>query len=111
VWLTGDERSTVGEMLRGHGLPVVPDPRPDQNFFGRSDNIVFAQRGVPAHTMSSFSLHSDYHRPSDVAERIDFEHMTRAIRVVARSVRHLADGPAPAWHPCGQPELWDPGAP
>ena len=46
LWLTGFERSTMGEELSGAGLPVVADPRPEFKFFERSDNIVFALRGV-----------------------------------------------------------------
>jgi Iap family predicted aminopeptidase len=81
----------------------VPDPRPSFRFFERSDNIVFALRGIPAHTLSSFGLHSDYHEPSDEVERIDFAHLERAADVVARAARLLADGPAPAWRIGGRP--------
>ena len=70
-WLTGYERSTMGDILRASGSPIVPDPRPSQNFFMRSDNIAFARLGIPAHTLSSFNLHRDYHRPSDEAEAAD----------------------------------------
>ena len=51
--------------LQELGIPLVPDPRLDQNFFQRSDNYGFALRGIPAHTLSSFNLHTDYHRPGD----------------------------------------------
>ena len=103
LWLTGYHRSTLGERLAAAGLPVVPDPYPDQHFFDRSDNIVFAWRGIPAHTLSSFALHHDYHRPSDEVRGIDPEHLDRAAEVVSRAVRLLADGDPPAWHPGGQP--------
>jgi hypothetical protein len=103
-WLTGYERSTMGDMLAENGVPIVPDPRPEQNFFMRSDNIAFARRGIPAHTLSSFNLHTDYHQPSDDASRVDFEHMTAVIEAAIYAVRLLADGPAPAWHPDGRPD-------
>jgi hypothetical protein len=103
LWLTGFERSTMGEALSAAGLPVVADPRPEFRFFERSDNIVFALRGVPAHTLSSFGLHTDYHQPSDEVERIDFEHLTRAADLVTRAARVLADGPRPTWKPGGRP--------
>jgi hypothetical protein len=103
-WLTGYERSTMGDMLRDGGIPIIPDPRPEQNFFMRSDNIAFAYRGIPAHTLSSFNLHEDYHRPSDEIDKIDFEHMARVIDAAILAVRQLADGPAPVWHPGGRPE-------
>lgn len=102
-WLTGFERSTMGEMFEQAGLPIVPDRRLSMQFFMRSDNIAFARRGIPAHTLSSYNLHSDYHQPSDDVRHVDFEHMTRLIDAAARAVRLLADGPAPAWKEGGRP--------
>ncbi len=103
AWLTGYDRSSMGEMLRAAGNPIVPDPRPTQNFFERSDNVVFAWKGVVAHTLSSFGLHSDYHGVNDEVERVDFQHMARVIDAGVQAVRMLADGPAPQWKPGGQP--------
>jgi peptidase M28-like protein/peptidase M49-like protein len=103
AWLTGFERSTMGSMFAAAGLPIGPDRRPDEQFFMRSDNIAFAQAGIPAHTLSSFNLHADYHRPSDEVSRIDFAHMTAVIRAAAAATRMLADGPAPRWNPGGRP--------
>lgn len=104
AWLTGFERSTMGDLLRSNGVPIVADPRPEQNFFERSDNIAFARLGIPAHTLSSFGLHTDYHRPSDEVELVDFEHMTAVTRAAAAAVRLLADGEKPRWHTGGRPE-------
>jgi Zn-dependent M28 family amino/carboxypeptidase len=103
LWLTGFERSTMGEELSGAGLPVVADPRPEFKFFERSDNIVFALRGIPAHTLSSYGMHGDYHQPSDAVDRIDFDHLTLAADLVARAVRVVANGPRPTWKPGGRP--------
>lgn len=103
AWLTGFERSTMGAMLREAGIPIAPDPRPSQNFFERSDNIAFARRGIPAHTLSSFNLHADYHQPSDDVAHADPAHLAQTIAAAARAVRLLADGPAPEWVPGGRP--------
>ena len=103
AWLTGYERSTMGAMFKAAGLPIVPDARPTQHFFERSDNIAYAQMGIPAHTLSTFNLHADYHRPSDDLSRIDFGHMTSVIQAGVQAVRILADGPAPHWNTGGQP--------
>jgi Zn-dependent M28 family amino/carboxypeptidase len=103
LWLTGFERSTMGQSFTAAGLPVVADPRPQFKFFERSDNIAFALRGIPAHTLSSYNLHHDYHQPSDEVERIDFAHLGRAADAVARAVRILADGEAPTWNTGGRP--------
>ena len=103
AWLTGYERSTMGDVLKANGIPIVPDPRPAQSFFTRSDNIGFARRGIPAHTLSSFNLHTDYHQLTDEVDKVDFAHMTAVIEAAARAVRLLTDGAKPAWHPGGRP--------
>lgn len=103
LWLTGYERSSMGESFAKAGIPVVPDPRPDFRFFERSDNIVFALEGIPAHTLSSFSLHPDYHQPSDEVDRIDFHHLQQAADAVIRATRLLADSAPPTWVPGGKP--------
>jgi len=103
AWLTGYDRSTMGAMLARAHLAVVADPRPSQHFYERSDNIAFAERGIPAHTLSSFNLHADYHQPSDDLSRIDFAHMTAVIDSAVRAVDLLANGPLPVWNPGGRP--------
>lgn len=103
LWMTGYERSTMGAMLKSAGLQIVADPYPAFRFFERSDNIVFARMGIPAHTLSSYNMHSDYHAPSDEVNRIDFTHLIAAIRTAAAAARILADGPAPKWNPGGKP--------
>jgi Zn-dependent M28 family amino/carboxypeptidase len=103
AWLTGYDRSTMGAMLARAHIAIVGDPRPAQHFFERSDNIAFAERGIPAHTLSSFNLHADYHQPSDDLSRIDFAHMTAVINSAVRAVQLLANGPLPVWNPGGRP--------
>ena len=103
LWLTGYDRTTMGAAFDSAGLAIDPDPRPGQSFYQRSDNIAFARIGIPAHTLSSFGLHPDYHSPDDEIERIDFEHLETVIDVATAAIRVLADGPAPEWNPGGQP--------
>jgi len=104
-WLTGYERTTMGDQLAEAGSPIVPDPRPDQRFFFRSDNIAFARLGIPAHTLSSFNLHTDYHQPSDEVELVDFAHMAALVDAAVEAVRFLADGPTPEWKEGGMEGL------
>lgn len=104
LWLTGYERSTLGPELAKHGARLVADPHPDQRFFQRSDNYVLAKKGIIAHTVSSFGLHTDYHRPSDDLAHIDFVHMTDAIRSMVVPVRWLVNSNfKPEWNPGGKP--------
>lgn len=100
LWLTGFERSNLGPELAKQGAPLVADPHPDQNFFQRSDNYNLALRGVVAQTVSSFGLHTDYHRPSDEVSKIDFPFMTRSLNSLVKPVRWLANSTfRPAWLP------------
>lgn len=100
LWLTGFERSTLGPELARHGAALVADPHPDQNFFRRSDNYPLALRGVIAHTVSSFGLHTDYHRPSDEISKIDFPFMTRSLNSLVKPVQWFANSTfRPAWLP------------
>jgi hypothetical protein len=104
LWLTGDERTNLGAAWRELGLAIVPDPRPEQNFFVRSDNYAFAERGIVAQTLSSYDLHEDYHGVDDEAERLDYAHMETGVRAAYRAARALADGSlVPRWLPGKSP--------
>jgi hypothetical protein len=111
AWLTGYERSTMGDLLADNGIPLVPDPRPGQNFFGRSDNVAFARIGIPAHSLSSFNTVTPYHHPKDEPAIIDAPHMALVIGATSKALRLLADGPKPAWHPGGKPDAPAPRPP
>ena len=111
AWLTGYERSTLGDLLADNGIPLVPDPRPGQNFFSRSDNVAFARIGIPAHSLSSYNLVTPYHSPKDEASIVNVEHMAEVISATTKAVRLLSDGPKPSWHPGGRPEAPAPRPP
>ena len=98
LWLTGFERSDLGSQLAKNGASLVADPHPQMNFFFRSDNITLARKGVVAHTVSSYGLHTDYHQPSDEIETIDFDHMTKSIQSMIKPVNWLANTEwKPSW--------------
>ncbi len=99
LWLTGYERSNLGPELAKRGAKLVQDPHPDQNFFQRSDNFTLARQGIIAHTVSSFGLHTDYHKSSDEVKTIDFSHMTRSINSMIKPVQWLINSPfKPTWN-------------
>jgi len=104
LWLTGWERSDLGPELAAHGAKLVGDPHPDQQFFERSDNYVFAKAGVVAQTVSSYGLHKDYHQPSDDIAHIDFRHMDDAIDSLLQPVMWLANSDfVPHWNAGKEP--------
>ncbi len=99
LWLTGYERSNLGPELAKRGAKLVQDPHPTENFFMRSDNIQLARAGIIAHTVSSFGLHTDYHKASDEVKTIDFSHMTRSIASMVEPVRWLVNSDfKPVWN-------------
>ena len=105
LWLTGYERSNLGAAFGEAGLALVADPRPDQNFFQRSDNYAFAVRGIVAQTLSSYDLHEDYHKVSDEADTLDWAHLEASVQAAWIGAKALADGAIdPAWLPGGMPE-------
>lgn len=104
-WLTGYERSTMGDILAAQGSPIVPDPRPEMRFYFRSDNLPFAQLGIPAHTLSSYNMHTDYHTVADEVDQVDFAHMTALIDAAEAMMWELTSGPTPEWKEGGRPEV------
>lgn len=106
LWLTGDERSNLGEALRAAGLAVHPDPYPDQNFFSRSDNIAFVHKGVVGQSFSTYAhgRHADYHEVSDSWDKLDYAHMEGAVRAGEQAVALVVSGKLrPAWLPGKEP--------
>jgi acetylornithine deacetylase/succinyl-diaminopimelate desuccinylase-like protein len=104
LWLTGYERSNLGPELARRGARLVADPHPREQFFQRSDNFALAKRGIVAQTVSSYGLHSDYHRPSDDLAHIDFKHMEQAIASMVEPVEWLANSDfKPEWVPGKKP--------
>ena len=100
LWLTGFDRSNLGPTLGQQGASIVADPHPEQNFFQRSDNYTLALKGVVAHTISSYGMHTDYHRVSDDISKIDFPFMTRSLNSLVAPIRWLANSNfRPEWLP------------
>jgi hypothetical protein len=99
LWLTGFERSNLGPELAKHGARLVQDPHPEAKFFMRSDNYALAKLGVVAHTVSSFGLHKEYHRPNDDLAHLDLAHMADAIGSMIEPVRWLVNSDfKPQWN-------------
>ncbi len=60
-----------------------------QRFFFRSDHINYARNGIPIAFFFS-GVHEDYHRPSDHADKIDYEKMLKITRTIYASAWELA---------------------
>jgi len=57
------------------------DDRNPERFYYRSDHYNYAKHGIPV-IFYFTGVHRDYHRPSDVVEKIDFEKMERIDRMI-----------------------------
>ena len=62
----------------------------ESNLLRRSDHWPFLQNDVPAVWFHS-GLHPDYHTPNDTPERIEYEKMTRIVRLVHQTSWQLAN--------------------
>jgi Zn-dependent M28 family amino/carboxypeptidase len=60
-----------------------------ERFFFRSDHINYARNGIPIAFFFS-GVHEDYHRPSDHADKIDYEKMLKITRTIYASAWELA---------------------
>ena len=78
------------EDMDRHGFSFIPDYRAWEKPTGGSDNASFAKKGIPIvwyHTEG----HPDYHRPSDTADKIDYEKMLDITRAAFLCAWRLAN--------------------
>jgi len=57
---------------------------------GGSDHAPFARRGIPVSFFFT-GFHEDYHQPTDTVENINFEKMTRIVRLAYLNLWSLAN--------------------
>ncbi|HEY0379437.1 MAG TPA: M28 family peptidase [Pyrinomonadaceae bacterium] len=102
-------RAVVEMVARERGLTVVPDPRPEQGSFYRSDHFPFAKVGVPSISLKEgkdfegrpagwgeeqFKAYNtaNYHQPSDeYSDSWNFEGMIQSAEIALAIGRRVAD--------------------
>ncbi|GIW71006.1 MAG: hypothetical protein KatS3mg102_0548 [Planctomycetota bacterium] len=85
-------RELVERAAAGSGLSLSYDPEG----FGPSDHSSFYARQVPVLFLFT-GAHEDYHKPSDTADKLDYEGLREVTALALRLVRELdalAEGPA-----------------
>jgi len=108
--LTGFDRTTISQIMeeagQATGIRIYNDPRNSDAYFRQSDNISFANAGIPSTTLAVTFLFPDYHRPGDQVSKIDFANLAKVDRAVALGVLLLAgsDQP-PRWIRQAHPSL------
>lgn len=113
----GAEHSSLGKTLEevagAEGLKVIPDPRPDERSFYRSDHYFFVKRGIPgimllgapAGEMQAWIDRlklwekTDYHQPTDtIRPEWDWEGPRMIAEVMAIMGHRIAnDEKMPSW--------------
>ncbi|HEX8129997.1 MAG TPA: M20/M25/M40 family metallo-hydrolase [Pyrinomonadaceae bacterium] len=68
------------------------EPSDPNRFFFRSDHFNYAQRGIPI-IFYFDGVHEDYHRPSDTADKIDYQKMEKVTRTIFLTALELANAP------------------
>lgn len=100
--LTGFRYSNIARQLQQAGKLTgvkVYETRNDDDYFNRSDNQPFAERGIPAHTIVVAFDFPDYHAAGDVWEKIDYGNMAKVDRMIALGIVMLADNTErPQWN-------------
>ena len=92
-------RAIVDDAARAAGVRVKLGGDP----FSPSDHLRFYRAGTPVAFFHT-GRHSDYHRPTDTADRIDANGMARVAAVAADVVERLARGPAVPYVKLSPPE-------
>ena len=106
VTAIGLERTTAEAAItsasEAYGLEATLDPAPEQNLYDRSDNVSFAQKGIPAVNfapgMTSFSpaIMKNYHQVSDEVATLNFSYVEKyceAYTLAAAQIANLPDKP------------------
>jgi hypothetical protein len=100
---TGMEFSDIPNFFRKAGaqtgVQIYEAPNGGNEFFNRSDNLSFADHGIPSHTAVVAVDFPDYHAPGDEWQKIDYPNLATIDRALALGLLLLADEPhAPHWN-------------
>lgn len=80
-------QSILDSAVSGSGLKISTSA----DGFGPSDHASFVPKKIPV-LFYFTGLHTDYHRPSDTWDKINYDGEAQILDVVERSVRIVADG-------------------
>ncbi len=102
-----DRVGTANEMKKAcdaYNLGIVIDPAAEQNLFDRSDNVRFADKGIPAPTFSpgfrafDEEIRKNYHQVTDNPETLDYQYLNRFWKAFTYSAYLIGNmESAPKW--------------
>ena len=82
-----DVNQTYSKLILDYKYNDEKDPN---RFYYRSDHFNFAKKGIPAIFFFN-GTHEDYHRPTDTADKIEYEKMSEIARHIYRLSWKLGD--------------------
>jgi len=98
---TGPSYSDLPAIMSSAAKPEnvkIYSKRGADMYFDRSDNYVFAQAGIVAHTIVVAFEYPDYHASGDEWQKLDYENMARVDRGVAAGLLQVANiSQRPKW--------------
>ncbi len=83
------QRQARGACLAEH---LEIQPMGSDTLGARADHVVFETLGIPAFFFTC-GMYSDYHQPSDTANKIDYALLERQTSAIERTINYLADEP------------------
>ena len=100
VYIVGDDKLSsdlkpisVGMNKKYSGLELdykFNDPKDPEMIYSRSDHYQFALRGVPI-IFYFDGIHTDYHKPSDTPDKIDYDLMVKRVRLIFYTAWEMAN--------------------
>lgn len=84
------ELLTIAKRAASNPRAGIKIEKGSQEFFKRSDHYPFHQQGIPV-LFFFCKLHEDYHKPTDMPDKIDHKKITRVARTVFLTALHLAN--------------------
>ena len=96
--------ATITSAADAFGLQAIVDPVPEQNLYDRSDNVSFAQKGIPAVNfapgITSFgpAIMQHYHQVSDEVATLNINYVEKYCEAYTLAAAQIANMPdAPFW--------------
>ena len=81
-------------IFRGAGYVTGVPVKTVADDFGSSDQTAFIEAGIPAVQFFSGN-HTDFHRPGDTPDKLDYEGLGKVTRVLHETVTYLGERPEP----------------
>lgn len=106
ITVPGLYRTTAGDHIvaaaKEFGLTAIKDPTGE--LFDRSDNVNFAQKGIPSPTFSmgfdafDAEINKYYHQAADNPDTLDYDYLEQFFKAYVLSCRLIANDPkTPFW--------------